>query len=132
VQLRFEICDDDFGSFRSQWADHKGQPNLLEVSAKHESVRRYLGAAPEFAGQDSPVFRVLLAEIIAEGVCRKVLRLEAQERPWDFNLADLGEDRAIVDQVMLRLHRRVRDFIAQAHAVMLSNAEVKALASVRD
>jgi hypothetical protein len=128
VPIKIGIRDEDYGNFRAIWAEHEGEPNLLLVSARHKSLRRYLGPAPDFQGQDSPVFRLLLAEIVAESVCRKVLALEAQERAWEFHLADLKDDRAIVDDVLARLHRKIRDFVAEAHAIMLSDREIEELA----
>lgn len=95
IPIEFEIRDEDFGSFRARWAVHEGKPNLLVISAKHKSLARYLGSPPDFPGQSAPLFRVLLAEIIAERVCSKALTLEAQERPWDFNWRD-------VDPILLR------------------------------
>ena len=73
----------------ARWADHEGKPNLLLVSARHKSLSRYLGPEPDFEGQISAHFRVILAEIVAESVCRKSLTLEAKERTWEFRWADL-------------------------------------------
>lgn len=125
VPLDFDIRDEDFSNFRAIWADHEGHPNLLLISARHASVSRYLGPGPEFPGQDSPLFRLLLAEIVAESVCRKVMQLDTRQHPWDYRLADLKDDFLIFDTVVARLHGRIRDFIADAHAVMLDDADLK-------
>lgn len=108
------------------WAKHEGKPHLLLISARHKSLARYLGPAPDFAGQNTPLFRFLVAEIVAESVCRKALVMEAQERPWDFRWADLKDDHLIADDVLAKMHQRIRDFVANAHASMLSDQEVKA------
>jgi len=79
----------------------------------------------EFQGQNSPLFRVLLAEIVAESVCRKSLTLESKERTWEFRWADLKEDYLIADDVFAKFQRLMRDFVADAHAIMLSDQEVK-------
>jgi hypothetical protein len=129
IPLEFELTDKDFHNFRARWADHEGKPNLLLISAQHKSLKRYLGPGPKFEGQNSPVFRLLLGEIVAESVCRKILGMEAQERPWDFRLADLKDDWVIVDDVLARLHRQIRDFVADAHAIMLSDEELKNMPS---
>lgn len=79
-----KLKDEDFGNFRAIWADHEGRPNELRVAGRHESIARYLGPAKAdgtFPGEDSPIYRVLLAEIVAEAVCRKSLQAEARERP---------------------------------------------------
>jgi hypothetical protein len=76
IPIQIQIRDEDYGNYRATWAKHEGKPNLLLISARHKSLVRYLGAAPEFSGQDTPLFRLLIAEIVAECVCRKALVLE--------------------------------------------------------
>lgn len=129
VRIDIQLRDEDYHNFRAKWADHEGKPNLLLVSARHKSVRRYLGPPPDFEGQNTPHFRVLLAEIVAESVCRKALRLEAQERPWEFRWADLKDDYLIADDVVSRLQQRLRDFVAAAHIVMLGDDDLRTLKS---
>ncbi|HEY6767270.1 MAG TPA: hypothetical protein VI386_21130 [Candidatus Sulfotelmatobacter sp.] len=122
--IRIKLRDEDYGNFRARWADHEGEPNLLLVSARHKSLSRYLGPPPEFEGQNAPLFRVLLAEIVAESVCRKSLTLESKERTWEFRWADLKEDYLIADDVFAKFQQRMRDFVADAHEIMLSDSEV--------
>jgi hypothetical protein len=130
IPIKFELRDEDYGSYRAKWADHEGKPHLLLISARHKSIARYLGPAEKcFPGQNAAIFRLLLAEIIAESVCRKALLMEAKERPWDFRWADQKEDYLIADDVFARLHQRMRDFVANAHASMLSDQDVKAAQS---
>ena len=124
IPIRIEIRDEDFGNFRSRWADHEGKPHLLLISARHKSLCRYLGPFP-FAGLHSPLFRLLTAEIVAESVCRKALTMEAKERPWDFRWADLKEDYLIADDVLAKMQQRLRNLVAEVHSVMLSDREVK-------
>lgn len=123
--IDIQIVSEDLGVYRAAWAVADGKPNLLKISARHDSIKRYLGSEPDYAGQDSPHFRVLLAEIIAESVCRKTLALEAKGRPYDFKDQFSGSPEIIVDAVSSHLQKRMRDFVAIAHSVMLSNAEIK-------
>jgi hypothetical protein len=123
--IDIKLRDEDYGNFRARWADHEGKPNLLLVSARHKSLARYLGPPPDFQGQNAPLFRVLLAEIVAESVCRKSLTLESKERTWEFRWADLKEDHLIADDVFAKLQQRIRDFVAEAHGIMLSDTEVE-------
>jgi hypothetical protein len=62
---------------------------------------------------------------VAESVCRKSLTLEAKERTWEFRWADLRDDSEIADTVLAAFHQRFRDFVTDAHRIMLSDAEVK-------
>lgn len=125
IPFKIELSDEDFGSFRAMWADREGKPHLLKISARHKSLSRYLGPSPDYEGQDAPHFRVLLAEIVAEAVCRKALSLESKERTWEFRWADLKEDTLIVDDVLAKLQQRVRSFVADAHSIMLSDTELR-------
>ena len=124
VPIDIDIRDQFFGNFRATWAEHEGKPNLLLISAKHKSVGRYLGPAPKFDGQENPHFKMLIAEIITESVCRKALTLEAKERGWEFHWADLKDDHLIADSVLAELHRRTRDFAYIAHSIMLEPKEI--------
>lgn len=125
IPLSFELSPDDFGNFRARWAEAEGKPHLLLISARHKSLARYLGPPPDYEGQNAPHFRVLLAEIVAEAVCGKSLELECKERAWDFRFADLKDDHVIANEVRARMQQRLRNFVAEAHAIMLSDAELK-------
>ncbi|MBI4332328.1 MAG: hypothetical protein HY673_13710 [Chloroflexi bacterium] len=125
IQFKISLVSEDLGKFRAMWGDREGKPHLLKVSARHRSLARYLGPPPDYDGQNAPHFRVLLAEIVAEAVCRKTLLLESKERTWEFRWADSREDHLIADDVLSSFQERVRDFVADAHAIMLSDAEVK-------
>ena len=125
IPIKIELRPEDYGKFRARWADHEREPNLLLVSARHKSLSRYLGPEPDFEGQTSAHFRVILAEIVAESVCRKSLTLEAKERTWEFRWADLKDDSEIADTVLAAFHQRFRDFVTDAHRIMLSDSEVR-------
>jgi hypothetical protein len=82
---KIEFSPDDLGNARSKWSG-----NILYIAAKHPSLRRYLGKEPNYPGQESLQYRVLLAEVVAEAVCaQKVARREQKgeyeddEKDWD-------------------------------------------------
>ena len=122
VKIEIKLRDEDFGTYRAQWAERDGKPNLLLISARHDSIRRYLKYYPEkdeWEGDKEPHFRVLLAEIVTESVCRKSLGLEAESRPWEFKFADFKDPHIIVAEVIFQLQKRVRSFAPIAHKIML-------------
>lgn len=122
VNIEIKLRDEDFGTYRAQWADRDGKPNLLLISARHDSIRRYLKYYPEedkWEGDTAPHFRVLLAEIVTESVCRKALRLETESKPWEFKFADSKDDHLIVEGVIFQLQKRIRNFAPIAHSIML-------------
>ena len=128
VSVSFDVVDQDFGNFRARWAYPEGRPNQLLVAARHDSLSRYLGdPAKDFPGQSSPLFRALLAEIVAESVCRKALALETRERPFDFRWADMGKPEEIVDDVFAQFQQRQREFLAHAHEIMLGQEELNSV-----
>lgn len=123
LPLKIELKDEDFGTFRAKWGDYEGQPYLLLISAKHPSLKRYLGPAPDFVGRDSIHFRAILAEIVAESVCRKSLLLESKQQSWMFKWADLKEDNLIAETVMAELQKRMKEFLPVAHQIMIEERE---------
>jgi len=130
VPLRFDIRDQDFGNFRAMWAIHEGKPNLLLISARHKSLSRYLGPQPVFEGQETPHFRVLLAEIVAEMVCRRLLSEEARLRPRDFEFSSTSHE--AIEEVFGFFARRMREFLPKAHAAMLSDNEVRSAHAIQE
>ncbi len=68
-------------------------------------------------------FRILLAEIVAESVCRKTLEREAREH--SFRWADQRDDSIIAGNVITELQKRLRDFTTIAHKVMLRDSELE-------
>ena len=125
VPLKIEVKDKPLYGFRAQWADAEGKPNLLEISSRHLSVKRYLGAAPEYAGQDTPMCRLLIAEIVAEAVCRRTLARQAANRRWEFDWARSQDTEAIADSVIVHFNRLMEQFLPVAHAAMVTDAEVR-------
>lgn len=66
-------------SIKLEDVDHRNQryrwrSNILEIAARHPSLKRYLGPKSSgFPGQEKLHFRVLLAEIVADAVCSKII-----------------------------------------------------------
>jgi hypothetical protein len=77
--LRFEIRATEEGPYRALWEDVENPQTgesvrTLIIQAGHPALSRYLGDAPDFDGQNAPWTRLLLAEIIADNVCREISR----------------------------------------------------------
>ncbi|MEW6376554.1 MAG: hypothetical protein AB1502_12290 [Thermodesulfobacteriota bacterium] len=123
VPIKFKIVSKNLGIYRAAWSTL--EPNLLEISAAHDSIKRYLGPEPDYAGQEKPQFRVLLAEIVAESVCRKSLELEVKTKPWDFKDDLIGNPEVVLTTVLSHLQRRIRDFVVIAHSIMLGTSEIE-------
>lgn len=124
VNIEIKLVEEDLGNFRAAWADLDGKPNQLKISVKHDSIKRYLGKPPDYKGQNEPHFRLLLAELVAESICRKALTIETREHSWEFRWADMREDSKIAADVIGHLQKRIREFVSVAHKVMLGDSEL--------
>jgi len=102
------------GVFRAIW--DRDNTNELKVAIKHPSIRRYLGPPPDYAGQSHPVYRVLIAEIVAESVGRRIV----QER--ETMGLDEYED---VGDVFYNVQKYAQDFLSKAQSVAFSDDEVR-------
>lgn len=81
--IKIKLEDKDFENQRSKWHGY-----TLQIAARHPSLRRYLGPPKEFPGQEAKHFRVLLAEIVAEAVCQRLLAKNTRDHPEEFQDAD--------------------------------------------
>lgn len=109
VDLKFELVTHDLGTnFRAVW-DRK-EPNKLLITTRHDSVSRYLGSeAKGFPGQTGEPFRVLLAELVSDNVCRRIVEEHARAQPHEFDS----------DKLYLLHNRLMKEFTPIAHKVQL-------------
>ncbi|MGA7991538.1 MAG: hypothetical protein WCC53_08920 [Thermoanaerobaculia bacterium] len=110
---------DDVGDDWNQRAIWSGNSNTLVVAARHPALRRYLGAPPEFPGQEQPHFRVLLAEIVADAVCSRLISRTADARPDEY--ADYDWDAYYADY-----SKYMSEFLPIAHATQLKDSDARA------
>ncbi len=112
TDLAFELTEQSLGeNYRAVWDVRGGEPNKLLITTQHESVRRYLGPREEgYPGQNNPPFRVLLAELIADNVCRRIVEAHAKAVPHEFDS----------DKVYLLHNRLMKEFTPIAHSIQLS------------
>lgn len=111
--ITIQVVDEDLGEQRAVW-----DSNLLKISGRHPSVRRYLGS-PEsgFPGQDFIHFRMLMAELIADNVARRILELNAQKDIRAYENMDIT--------AFYRLHRKhMNDFLEVAHKIQIPESEL--------
>jgi hypothetical protein len=111
VDLEFKLVPHSLGqNYRAVW-DRK-QPNRLLITTQHETVNRYLGPqADGYPGQHGAPFRVLLAELIADNVCRRIVEEHARALPNEFD----------PDRVYLLHNRLMKEFTPIAHRIQLAN-----------
>ena len=113
-----KYIDEDFGAYRALWSPNEEEPKELHISILHESVKRYLGpkdASGAYPGQDSPHFKILLAEIISDCVCRYVLKKQMANFTGAIEIGD----------ILNRYQKLIKDFSPLAHAVTLKDSELQ-------
>jgi len=111
INLEFEPIEEDFGALRYKW-DEKKEYHLC-IGAKHPSVKRYLGELnPDgvYSGINTPQYRAILAEIIAEALAFKLLEKQ------------IKRDQGLLDYPSLDLyfHRNLSEFLQITHKYLNS------------
>ncbi|MDE2732243.1 MAG: hypothetical protein OXM02_03800 [Bacteroidota bacterium] len=77
--IKIKLEDISLGSKRYRW-----RQNVLEIAARHNALKRYLGPSGGFKGQDEKHFRVILAEITAGAVCAKLVGDHVSTNPEEY------------------------------------------------
>lgn len=82
--LSIRLEDIDLKHQRSRW-----RSNILEIAARHPSISRYLGTkAKRFPGQEQRHFRLLVAEIVADAICGRLVDQNIRANPEEYENAD--------------------------------------------
>lgn len=102
----------DFSPLRYKW-DNEDKPQLLEIGAKHPSIRKYLGEPVdgEYPNLSSPLYHAVLAEVVAEALAfcllKKCFRREGERGRLDY------------DSAALYYHRYFSKYLAIAHKILV-------------
>lgn len=110
VDLTFKLVDYDLGTnYRAVW--DRREPNTLLITTQHESTSRYLGPKEDgYPGQHGDAFRVLLAELISDNVCRRIVEEHARAQPEGFDS----------DKLYLLHNRLMKEFTPIAHRTQVA------------
>jgi len=79
-----------------------------------------LGPKPDFDGQKSPHFRLLVAEIVSENIVYKILETLADRTPWEYSALN-------VERFYALHNRYMREFTPIAHETQLSKQELQSI-----
>ena len=115
VELKFELVPYSLGqNYRAVWS--RTEPNKLEITTRHESISRYLGREDEgYPGQHSGPFRVLLAELISDNVCRRIVG----------ELLKGSSQKVDADYIYTMHNRLMKEFTPIAHKIQLASPDVR-------
>ncbi len=70
--IKIEIENDEAGRYRAI-VDKDGQQVIIKIKGGHSALRRYGGSPPDYQERDQPLFKALVAEIVADQAARMVL-----------------------------------------------------------
>jgi hypothetical protein len=111
AELSIKIEDIDLGSQRYRW-----RKNVLEIAARHPALKRYLGNKEDgFPGQKLKHFQVLIAEVVADAVCTRVVSQMVQSNPEEFVDADW-------DTYYFLYSKHLTNFLPIAHKIQCPDA----------
>lgn len=110
VDLEFKLVSHSLGqNYRAVW--DRTKPSRLLITTQHESINRYLGREEEgYPGQHGDAFRVLLAELISDNVCRRIVEEHSRTVPGDFDS----------DKLYVLHNRLMKEFTPIAHRIQLA------------
>lgn len=96
------------GDQRAQWS---GDYRLLRIMGEHPAVRPYLGDKNAgYPGQTTPQFRLMMAELVADAVVRRIL------------LGKYGEDEVDAGTFYVQQYKLMARFLARAHKLVAAAA----------
>jgi hypothetical protein len=115
-RVKPEIVDEDMKSFKYIW-DPKAK-GVLKIAAQHKLLQRYLGDSKiDFPGQHELHFKVLLAEIVVEAVCTKILKTQSNNGTIDTNDWD-------TDDFMSELNLLALELAPLAHEILIPTESI--------
>ena len=114
ASIAIKLEDVDHRNQRYRWLS-----NILEIAARHPSLQRYLGPkSAGFPGQEKQHFRVLLAEIVADAVCSKIIANREAAGYYDDEDFDWNLFYAEYSKLMT-------EFLPMAHSLQLQLSETR-------
>jgi len=110
--ITIKLEDIDLVNQRYRW-----RSNVLEIATRHPSLSRYLGSRSSgYPGQEKPHFRVLLAEIVADAVCSKIVMNREASGQYQYEDPDWNYFYAKYSKLMT-------EFLPMAHSLQLQPSE---------
>lgn len=114
--ISIKVLPIDLGNQRYMWRRNTLE---LQIAARHPSLKRYLGTESDnFPGQDTRHFRLLLAEIVADAVCGKIIERREKAGHYEDEQQDWNQFYAEFSSLMTR-------FLPIAHKLQVPDSDVQ-------
>ena len=125
----WDIDKYDLGPNRAAWDTTNS--NLLKISSKHETIRKYLGSENKpFPYSESAIFRVLCVEILAEKFAEKRVDLIAINNPIEYSdVTNYKQPHEILQQANVYFEKAKVKFLEKLHKNFIKEEEIKKINS---
>ena len=125
----WDVDKHDLGPNRAAW--DTTNPNLLKISSKHNSIKKYLGSETKpFPYSESTLFKVLLVEILSEKFAEKRVDLIATNNPIEYSdVVKYKQVHEILQQAGVYYEKAKTKFIEKLHKTWIKDDEIKKLNS---
>lgn len=127
--FKWDVDKHDLGPNRAAW--DTTDSNLLKISSKHESIKKYLGSEVKpFPYSESALFRILLVEILAEKFAEKRVDLIAINNPIEYSdVTKYSQVHEILQQSNVYYEKAKTKFLEKLHKNWIKEEEIKKLNS---
>lgn len=125
-QFKIDIADRNFGkTARYQW--NKDNTNHLMIAGEHVQIKRYLGRKEDdYPGQNSIVFKCLLAEIVSESMVVKRMAWNSRYDPSNYeNILKTGSVEEIINKFTYRIEDEKNIFLIPIHEMLVKDSLLK-------
>ena len=127
--FKWDVDKHDLGPNRAAW--DTVDSNLLKISSKHESIKKYLGSdIKPFPYSESALFRILLVEILAEKFAEKRVDLIAINNPIEYSdVTKYSQVHEILQQSNVYFEKAKNKFLDKLHKNWIKEDEIEKLNS---
>jgi len=126
---QWDVNPHDLGPSRAAW--DTVSPNLLKISSKHPSIKKYLGSDKKpYPYSETPMFKLLLVEILAEKFAEKRVDLIATNNPIEYSdVVKYKQPQEILQQANVYFEKAKSKFIENLHSRWFKDDEIRKINS---
>jgi hypothetical protein len=126
---QWDVNPHDLGPNRAAW--DITNPNLLKISSKHPSIKKYLGSDKKpYPYSETPMFKLLLVEILAEKFAEKRVDLIATNNPIEYSdVVKYKQPHEILQQAIVYFEKAKSKFIENLHSRWFKDEEIRKINS---
>jgi len=127
--FKWDVDRFDLGPNRAAW--DTTDPNLLKISSKHLTIKKYLGSdVKPFPYSESALFRILLVEILAEKFAEKRVDLIALNNPIEYSdVVKYSQPHEILQQANVYFEKAKVKFLETLHKNWIKEEEINRINS---